>query len=141
MCTTVIGKYNQVIHHQPDMDVDSKTPAIQFGVGKDELTRRNAVTIFNDRRMDYDSQRDDSAWHQHTIPDIKWIQENISGGGGGSSQTMRIDQNLTQSYVSSEVNGLVSNPENIVSLPALSDPTIGSIQVLIQNEYGNYTYP
>lgn len=85
MGTTVIGKYNQVTDHQPDMNVDEKTAAIQFGVGKDELTRRNAVTIFNDRRMDYDAQRDDTYWNQNTIPDIKWIQENVSGGGGSSS--------------------------------------------------------
>lgn len=139
MGLTVVGKYNQVVHHQPDMDVDSKTAAIQFGVGKDELTRRNAVTIFNDRRMDYDAQRDDSAWHQYTIPDIKWIQENISGGGGGGNMNFAyIDPDNTHAFGTDMANGLLV-PASYISKPGLTEGTFGLITVraLVGDGYGD----
>lgn len=142
MGTTVIGKYNQVVHHQENMDVDEKTPAIQFGVGKDELTRRNAITIFNDRRMDYDAQRDDSSWHQYTIPDIKWIQENISGGGGGGNLNFTyIDHTNTQTFSGDEANGLLI-PSSLAFGSPLNDPILNEISVFTSHDdLGRYSTP
>lgn len=143
MGTTVIGKYNQVIDHQENMDVDEKTAAIQFGVGKDELTRRNAVTIYNDRRMDYDTNRDDSTWNQHTIPDIKWIQENISGGGGGGGNMnyAYIDHTNTHAFGTGYANGLVV-PESLLSGTPLVDPIFNILSVFTNHvDSGEYSTP
>lgn len=82
---TVIGRYNKP-NGMGDIDdwTIIRNPIFVLGVGQDEMNRKNAVSAFGDGRLDYEYDRDDTYWNDNTLPDIRWINENVGSGGSNS---------------------------------------------------------
>ncbi|WP_430611468.1 hypothetical protein [Flavobacterium sp. JP2137] len=93
---TVLGKYNNPILQQPTEDIDIKSPALIVGRGKSNNIRSNAWELYSDGSsrnfgpINYDGNSIIDFSDDLTVPHIRWIRANISGGGGDISDDVAL---------------------------------------------------
>lgn len=84
---TVTGRYNDPILNATTNTITDNSPLFLIGNGKAPSIRSNAYVMKSNGRGDFSNIQSYKAQHEFNdmdIPNVKWIKDNISGGGSGS---------------------------------------------------------
>lgn len=73
---TVFGTYNTPYGSDIGAPASKDTRMI-FGIGLDDTDRKTAFRVMADGSILYEIGRDDSDWQEETVPDIRYIRNNI----------------------------------------------------------------
>ncbi|EHQ41554.1 hypothetical protein [Myroides odoratus] len=133
---TVTGRYNDPILSTTTNTINNYSPLFIIGNGKSASIRSNAYEMFSDGKGEFSNVQSYKTQHSFgdmDIPNWKFIQENISGGGSGTG---------SEDWVSKYGSGIsVFNEEKAHGQLSNSDYGSGSGEILSSQKILNVSEP
>lgn len=125
---TVTGRYNHPILSNTNNTINDFSPLFIIGNGKSASIRSNAYEMFSDGKGEFANvqsyKTQPSSFNDLDIPNWKFIQDNISGGGNGSEDYVSDYGSQISVFLESKANEQLSN-----------SPYGGSGEILTQQRF------